>query len=61
MDKFKIIIETGNAETGITRRTVDFENLTEAIERFCHAISLFDQSQITLVRVKPLRNSASVQ
>ena len=51
--KFKVIIEDGNAETGITRRTVDCEHLDEAIEAYRKALDDHDQSQITLARVMP--------
>lgn len=60
MDKFKIIIEYGDAEKGITRRTINYENLTEAIQQFCNAVAILDKSQITLVRVMPLHTNALV-
>ena len=51
--KFKVIIEDGNTETGITRRTIDCEHLTEAIDAYRKALDDHDQSQITLARVLP--------
>ena len=51
--KFKVIIEDGNAETGITRRTIDCEHLAEAIEAYRKALDDHDKSQITLARVMP--------
>ena len=51
--KFKVIIEDGNAETGITRRTIDCEHLDEAIQEYRKALESHDQSQITLARVMP--------
>jgi len=51
--KFKVIIEDGNAETGITRRTIDCEHLSEAIKEYRKALDTHDQSQITLARVMP--------
>lgn len=51
--KFKIIIEDGNAETGITRQTIDCEHLAEAIEAYRKALNDHDKSQITLARVMP--------
>lgn len=51
--KFKIIIEDGNAETGITRRTIDCEHLDEAIQEYRKALDTHDQSQITLTRLIP--------
>lgn len=49
--KFKVIIEDGNVETGITRRTIDCEHLSEAIQEYRKALDTHDQSQITLARV----------
>lgn len=49
--KFKVIIEDGNTETGITRKTVDCEHLDEAIQEYRKALDTHDQSQITLARV----------
>lgn len=51
--KFKVIIEDGNAETGITRRTIDREHLSEAIQEYRKALDTHAQSQIHLVRVTP--------
>lgn len=51
--KFKVIIEDGNAETGITRRTIDCEHLAEAIETYRKALDDHEQSQITLARIIP--------
>ena len=51
--KFKVIIEDGNAETGIIRHTIDCEHLAEAIEEYRKALYTHDQSQITLARVMP--------
>lgn len=51
--KFKVIIEDGNPESGITRHTIDCEHLAEAIEEYRKALDAHDQSQITLVRVMP--------
>lgn len=51
--KFKVIIEDGDAETGITRQTIDCEHLAEAIEEYRKALDTHDQSQITLARVMP--------
>lgn len=51
--KFKVIIEDGNAETGITRRTIDCEHLDEAIKAYREALDDHEQSQITLARVMP--------
>lgn len=51
--KFKVIIEDGNAEIGITRRTIDCECLSEAIQEYRKALNFYDQSQITLTRVMP--------
>lgn len=49
--KFKMIIEDGNAETDITRRTIDCEHLSEAIQEYRKALDTHGQSQITLARV----------
>ncbi len=51
--KFKVIIEDGNAETGITSRSIDCEHLSEAIQEYRKALDDHDQSQITLARVMP--------
>lgn len=51
--KFKVIIEDGNAESGITRRTIDCEHLSEAIQEYRKAPDTHDQSQIILARVTP--------
>lgn len=51
--KFKVIIEDGNAETGITRRTIDCEHLDQAIQAYRKALDTHTQSQITLARVIP--------
>jgi len=51
--KFKVIIEDGNAETGIARRTIDCEHLSEAIQEYRKALDTHDQSQIKLARVMP--------
>lgn len=51
--KFKVIIEEGNPEEGITRTTIDCENLAEAIQEYRKALDDHDQSQITLARVMP--------
>lgn len=51
--KFKVIIEDGNTETGITRRTIDCKHLDEAIQEYRKALDTHDQSQITLARVMP--------
>lgn len=49
--KFKVIIEDGNAENGITRHVIDCEHLDEAIQEYRKALDTHDQSQITLARV----------
>lgn len=51
--KFKVIIEEGNSESGITRHTIDCEHLDEAIQEYRKALDTHDQSQITLARVIP--------
>lgn len=51
--KFKIIIEEGNPEIGITRHTIDCEHLEDAIQEYRKALNTHDQSQITLARVMP--------
>lgn len=51
--KFKVIIEDGNPEAGITSHTIDCEHLAEAIEKYRKALDTHDQSQITLARVLP--------
>lgn len=51
--KFKVIIEDGNPEEGISRRTIDCENLTEAVQQYRNALDNHEQSQITLARVLP--------
>ncbi len=51
--KFKVIIEDGKPETGISRRTVDCEHLEEAIKAYREAMKDHEQSQITLARVMP--------
>lgn len=52
--KFKVIIEDGgNPEEGISRSTIDCENLTEAVQQYRNALDNHEQSQITLARVLP--------
>lgn len=59
--KFKVIIEDGDAETGITRQTIDCEHLGEAIQEYRKALDTHDQSQITLARVMPQYSKAIIQ